>query len=214
MKKTLIIMFLALCTSVAFAQDYIVVRDGTGFGTVQTMPADTGIRIEMGLVGKLTGAQLNDIVNHGAEIPLDMKKQVVEWSDYYTHIVTEEGFTKVAVLDGKRIKAVEKRGGTSSKKFTLLYFLGILCLAVLAYQATCLYRKTEQAKLIWWIPLVPFALLGSVTFAGIAGISAVVALLVYVTGSNFRPYPQVESATLAFSGMCMLISQVSMTFMI
>ena len=207
MKRTFFAVLFTLCTSVAFAQDYIIVRDGTGFGAVQALPVDTGARIEAGLVGKLTGAQLNDIMTHGAEVPLDMKKRVVGWSDYYTHIVTEEGFTRVAVLDGKRIKTVEKGGVKTSKEFKSTHILGVIFLALLAYLAVFKSLGAKIDVLVWWACLVIGSLVLSSSTTIIAQASAVIAMFSYALGSTVSvPIMWVKPAGLVLSAVFMFIS--------
>lgn len=143
MKKILFALLLAICASSVFAQKYIVVRDGTGFGTMQALPVDTGIRIEAGLVGKLTDIQLNAIIKHAAEIPLNTQTRTAGWNKYLTHLTVEEGYTEVAVLQDKEIIKVAKEKSVRWERFNPTFILGLLFIIGVSYASQSFCRKTS-----------------------------------------------------------------------
>lgn len=125
----------------AYAGNFEVYSLNGGYQAMSEAPVSTGVKISQELVGRLTNAQLNDVIYYDATIPFDWKVCSTKWSTWGTHIIFVECSTESVALKDGLIQIVSD-GRTSEPKETFNPFAWV----ALAYLGVIIWGYKQSQK--------------------------------------------------------------------
>lgn len=222
MKKIVFALLLALCAGSACAQKYSIIQNGIGFGVVDALPTDTGVRIDRAVWVKLTPAQLSDLMSQRdsekstLEIPLNTQTRAVGWNKYLTHMTVERRYTEVAVLQDKEIIKVAKEGSVRWEQLNPIFVFGFLFIMGVLYasRTLCVEISPEGSKRLrfptFLLVFFVWAFVYFFTFS-ISGINPLILLFTIIPaisfflGINFHKRWYLALSILAMVGLLMYI---------